>query len=201
MDILYYSNYCKHSQKILQFFVKNNLTEQLSFICIDNRKQDANTGQIYIILENGSQILLPPNVHSVPSLLLVKESYSVIMGDAIMSRFQSTLQNKTNIATDGNGEPMGVSLNSVSIGTVVSEQYTLYSATPQDLSTKGNSNNRPLYNYVSANENGIAISTPPDTYRPDKVSQNVTIDTLQQKRNEDIGGMNKAPPFIPPSSI
>jgi hypothetical protein len=197
MDILYYSNHCKHSQKILQFFVKNNITDQLSFICIDNRKQDPNTGQIYILLENGTQILLPPNVHSVPSLLLVKESYSVIMGDAIMSRFQNTLQNKTNNATEGNGEPMGVSLNSVSIGTIVSEQYTLYSATPQDLSTKGN--NRPLYNYVSANENGMAISTPPDTYRPDKVSQNVTIDTLQQKRNEDIGGMTKTPPFMPPS--
>jgi hypothetical protein len=197
MDILYYSNYCKHSQKILQFFVKNNITDQISFICIDNRKQDPSTGQIYIILENGTQISLPPNVHSVPSLLLVKESYSVIMGDAIMSRFQTTLQNKNNHATEGNGEPMGVSLDSVSIGTVVSEQYTLYSATPQELSTKGT--NRTLYNYVSANENGIAIPTPPDTYRPDKVSQNVTIDTLQQKRNEDIGGMNKAPPFMPPS--
>jgi hypothetical protein len=42
----------------------------------------------------------------------------------------------------------------------------------------------------------MSIATPPDTYRPDKVSQNVTIDILQQKRNEDIGG-TKPPPFIP----
>ena len=199
MDILYYSNYCKNSQKILQFFVKNNLTEQVSFICIDKRKQDPNTGQINVFLENGTQILLPPNVHSVPSLLLVKQSYSVIMGDAIMSKYQTTVQKNTNNATDGNGEPIGVSLDSVSIGTIVSEQYTAYSASPEDLSTKGNSNNRPIYNYVSANENGMSIATPPDTYRPDKVSQNVTIDTLQQKRNEDIGGVVKAPPFMPPS--
>ena len=199
MNILYYSNYCKHSQKILQFFVKNNLTEQVNFICIDKRKQDPNTGQMNILLENGSQILLPPNVHSVPSLLLVKESYSVIIGDAIMAKYQSTLQTQTNNATDGNGEPMGVSLNSVSIGTVISEQYTSYNASPQDLSSKSNStNNRPLYNYVSANENGITIQTPPDTYRPDKVSQNVTIDTLQQKRNEDVN-VNKPPPFMPPT--
>jgi hypothetical protein len=199
MDILYYSNYCKHSQKILQFFVKNNLTEQISFICIDNRKQDSTTGQINIYLENGTTILLPPNVHSVPSLLLVKESYSVIMGDAIMSKYQNTLQTKMNNATEGNGEPVGVSLNTISIGTIVSEQYTAYSATPQDLSTKGNSANRPLYNYVSANENGLSIPTPPDTYRPDKVSQNVTIDTLQQKRNDDIP-VNKMPAFMPQSS-
>lgn len=196
MDILYYSNFCKNSQKVLQFFVKNNLTDQVSFICIDNRKQDPKTGQIHICLENGSQILLPPNVHSVPSLLLVKQSYSVIMGDAIMSKYQSTLQKKMDNATEGYGEPVGVSLNSVSIGTIVSEQYTSYNASPEDLSTKGNTSNRPLYNYVSANENGVSIATPPDTYRPDKVSQNVTIDILQQKRNEDIGG-TKPPPFIP----
>ena len=200
MDILYYSNYCKHSQKILQFFVKNNLTEQVSFICVDNRKQDPVTGQINIFLENGTQILLPPNVHSVPSLLLVKESYSVVMGDAILTKYQDTLQNKIDKSTEGNGEPIGVSLNDVSIGSVVSEQYTSYSASPQDLSTKGNSVNRPLYNYVSANENGISIPTPPDTYRPDKVSQNVTIDTLQQKRNEDVN-VTKMPAFMPPPSI
>lgn len=198
MDILYYSNYCKNSQKILQFFVKNNLTDQVSFICIDKRKQDPTTGQINVFLENGTQILLPPNVHSVPSLLLVKQSYSVIMGDAIMAKYQSTLQKKTENATEGYGEPVGVSLDSVSIGTIISEQYTSYSASPEDLSTKGNTQNRPLYNYVSANENGVSIPTPPDTYRPDKVSQNVTIDTLQQKRNEDIGNVAKAPPpFMP----
>jgi hypothetical protein len=199
MDILYYSNFCKHSQKILQFFVKNNLTDKVSFVCIDKRKQDPKTGQLYILLENGSQILLPPNVHSVPSLLLVKQSYSVITGDAIMSKYQDSVQTQMNTATNGNGEPIGVSLNSVSIGTISSEQYTSFSASPEELSTKGNSGNRPLYNYVSANESGNAIQTPPDTYRPDKVSQNVTIDSLQQKRNEDIG-INKAPPFMPPPS-
>jgi hypothetical protein len=192
MDILYYSNYCKNSQKILQFFVKNDLTDQVNFICIDKRKQDPTTGQIHVFLDNGTQILLPPNVHSVPSLLLVKQSYSVMMGDAIMTKYQK----KTENTMDGYGEPIGVSLDSVSIGTISSEQYTSYSASPEELSTKGNSQNRPLYNYVSANENGISIPTPPDTYRPDKVSQNVTIDTLQQKRNEDISNVSK-PLFMP----
>jgi hypothetical protein len=128
MDILYYSKYCKHSQKILNFFVKNNLTEKVSFICIDKRKQDPNTGQIYIILENGTQILLPPNVHSVPSLLLVKQNYSVILGDNIMEKYQTTLEINKNTATQGQGEPMGVSLSSVATGLVVSEQFTSYNA-------------------------------------------------------------------------
>jgi hypothetical protein len=198
MDILYYSKHCKHSQNILNFFVKNNLTERVSFICVDKRKQDQNTGQMYIILENGTQILLPPNVHSVPSLLLVKQSYSVIMGNDIIAKYQSTIQEKKDVATQGQGEPMGVSLSSVVTGTVVSEQYTSYNATPQELSTKGLGGNRQLFNYVPANSDPPSIATPPDTYRPDKVSQNVTIDVLQQQRNNEIPNTGIIPSFMPP---
>ena len=53
MDILYYSNYCKHSQNVIQTLVKSNLTDKISFICIDKRKRDENSGQMIIILENG----------------------------------------------------------------------------------------------------------------------------------------------------
>jgi len=31
------------------------------------------------------------------------------------------------------------------------------------------------------------INTPPDNYRPDKISNDVTLDTLQQKRMDEIG--------------
>ena len=37
MDIFYYSNYCKHSQRVLQFLVKGGLVDKISFICIDKR--------------------------------------------------------------------------------------------------------------------------------------------------------------------
>ena len=51
MDILYYSNYCPHSQKVLQTLVKGNMSDKISFICIDKRVQDPKTNQTYIILE------------------------------------------------------------------------------------------------------------------------------------------------------
>jgi hypothetical protein len=178
--------------------VKNNLTDKVSFICIDKRKQDPNTGQINIILENGTQILLPPNVHSVPSLLLVKQNYNVILGDNILAKYQTTVESKQQIATLGQGEPMGVSLSSVATGLVVSEQYTSYNATPQELSTKGQGGTRQLFNYVKANEEPPTISTPPDTYRPDKVAQNVTVDSLQQIRNDEIPKTGALPSFMPP---
>jgi hypothetical protein len=58
--------------------------------------------------------------------------------------------------------------------------------TPEELSAKGKGGNRQMYNYVLANHTLSTIETPPDNYRPDKLSSGVTIDTLQQKRNDDV---------------
>ena len=46
------------------------------------------------------------------------------------------------------------------------------------------------------------INTPPDDYKPDKISNDVTLDTLQQKRMDDIGQSNQhMPPNIQPRTI
>jgi hypothetical protein len=187
MDILYYSNYCKHSQKVIQFLAKNNLTDKLNFICIDKRQRDPKTGQTHIQLENGKTVILPPNVHNVPSLLLVKQNYRVVLGDEIIATFQPRVEQQNNTATLSQGEPAGYQLLSSNNGmNIVSEQFTYYSMTPEELSAKGKGGNRQMYNYVLANHTLSTIETPPDNYRPDKLSSGVTIDTLQQKRNDDV---------------
>lgn len=185
MDILYYSNYCKHCQKLVQTLVKGNMSDKISFICIDKRTQDPKNGQLYIVLENGSKVIMPPNIHSVPSLLLIKQSYRVLMGDEIMQHFHPQLKQLSEKATNFQGEPASFSL--ANFGTIVSEQYTNYNMSPEELSAKGKGGNRQLFNYVSAGDDIHLINTPPDNYRPDKLSQNVTIDTLQQKRIDEIG--------------
>jgi len=74
--------------------------------------------------------------------------------------------------------------------------------TPDELSAKGNGQARPLYNYISVQNDMNLINTPPDDYKPDKVSNDVTLDTLQQKRMDDIGQPNQhMPPNIQPRSI
>ena len=185
MDILYYSNYCKHCQKIVQTLVKGNMADKISFICIDKRVRDPNNNQQYIVLENGSKVIMPPNIHSVPSLLLIKQSYRVLMGDEIMKHFHPQLKSLNDKATNFQGEPMSFSL--ANSGSIVSEQYTYYNMTPEELSAKGSGGNRQMYNYVSAGDDIKFINTPPDNYRPDKLSNNVTIDTLQQQRIDEIG--------------
>jgi hypothetical protein len=167
--------------------VKNRLNDKLNFICIDKRRRDPKTGQIQIVLENGNNVILPPNIHSVPSLLLVKQSYQVILGDDIIKQFQNTVNENNDISTQYNGEPRGFILPGSSSGmNIVSEQYTYYDMSPEELSAKGKGGLRNMHNYVNANHEYGVINTPPDNYRPDKLSSSVTLDTLQQKRNDEV---------------
>ena len=188
MDTLYYSNHCKHSQRVLQFLVKGNLADKLNFLCIDKRRRDSNNNQMYIYLENGQRVIMPPNVHSVPALLLVKQSYRVVLGDDIVQYFQSAASHETKKRIQRETiDPVGSSLMQSTGGmNIVSEPYTQYNLTSDELSAKGNSNRRQLYNYVSANDEIICINTPPDTYQPDKIAGEVNVGTLQQKRLDEI---------------
>ena len=194
MDILYYSNYCKHCQKILQTLVKGNMKDKINFICIDKRTVDPKSGQVFVLLESGAKVVLPPNIHSVPSLLLINKQYKVIMGDEIIQHFHPQMKEMVNQAVGSAGEPIGFPLGMSSGGTnIVSEQFTSYSATPEELSAKGMGGRREMYNYVSASDDIKLIPTPPDTYRPDKLSNSVTIDTLQQQRMDEVSSI--APKF------
>lgn len=196
MDILYYSNHCKNSQKVVQFVAKFGLIDKINAICIDKRSIDNNTGQIFVQLENGKKIMLPPNVHSVPALLIVKNNYSAIFGQDVIKYFEPAAKEKISEAHQMNGEPLGVSLAPSSSGvSIMSEQYTFYDLSPDDLSTKSRSEKRPMYNYVSASHQPYKIPTPPDKYRPDKIGESVSIETLTQKRNSDINPNTQATPF------
>ena len=192
MDLLYYSNHCKHSKEVLQFLVKNDLIKKFNSICVDRRRIDPNNGQVYVTLENGNSILLPPNVHSVPSLLLVKDNYRCISGKDIIAVFKSSVQDSQDIATQGNGEPLGYALGGGGgVKDVHSESFTFFNASSDDLSAKGVGGFRPLYNYVSANQDVPSIQTPPDTHKPDKVSNDVTIDSLQSQRTNEMTSLMK----------
>jgi hypothetical protein len=196
MDILYYSNYCKHCQRLVQTLVKGNLSNKISFICIDKRVRDPKTNQQFIVLENGSKVIMPPNIHSVPSLLLIKQNYRLLMGDEIIQHLHPQIKQLNDVATNYNGEPISYSLGGSSGGSnIMSEQYTYYNMTPDELSAKGKGNNRQMYNYVSASDDIKLINTPPDSYRPDKLSNNVTIESLQQQRLNEIE-TNKGPVYI-----
>lgn len=192
MDILYYSNYCKYSNKMIQYLAKNNLTNKMNCINIDKRTRNPNTNQTFIQMENGTTVLLPPNVHSVPSLLLVKDKYAVIVGEEIYQYLSPKVSVQNAVATNYNGEPEAYMFVGSNTGVnIMSEQYTFYDMSPDELSSKGRGGMRQMYNYVPAMQEGFTIPTPPDNYRPDKVTSE-SLEELQSKRNADVVSQNPA---------
>ena len=168
MDIFYYSNYCIHSKNAIETLAKNGILTQLNCICIDKRALKPQTNQMIVELENGKKVILPPNIHSVPSLLLVSKKYEVIIGEKdILSYFSIIVETAKNEATAGNGEPIGFSQNLSS----------------SDLS----------YSTYGSNK---MIETPPETFksnRPTTDEASLSVEELIRRRDLDVPKPNVNP--------
>lgn len=192
MDILYYSTNCIFSQKLLQYLAKNGLSAKMNFLSVDRRSVDPNSGQIHLLLDRGTKVLLPPNVQSVPSLVLVSQNFRVLTGNEIYAHLTPKLQDMNDRATGNNGEPLGYQIGS---GAVVSEKFTDYGMSPEELSSKGRGGMRQMHNYVAAAHIGFSIPTPKDEYKADKIGE-VDMESLQQKRNTDVVKATQNMPII-----
>ena len=177
-DVFYYSRLCLHCRPILQFISKHGLIDRLSCICIDKRVHDPKTYQMYIFTENGKRIALPPVIHTVPSLLCVQQKCTVIQGTrAILESLGKTFQildNTSNFNNNNTGFVEPISANEVAFAE--------------------------KNQFVSVNTPSMmSIQTPLDTYQPNKLTSEVSIDSIQQSRNKDIGNIVGEPittPFL-----
>jgi len=187
-SILYYSNFCEHSKKLLQTLSKTQASKDLHFICIDKRTQGPDK-KIYIVLENGQKIVMPENVTKVPALLLLNENYQVLYGDNIYNHLKPAQEVITRQATSNNMEPMAFSLGG---GCIASDQYSFLDMDSEELNTKGNGGMRQMHNYVPLNYSDT-ISTPADEhdYKQGRSAggQEMTIAKLQEMRDQEIAGL------------
>jgi hypothetical protein len=158
-SILYYSNFCEHSKKLLQALSKSQVSKDLHFICIDKRTKGPDN-KIYVVLENGQKIVMPENVTKVPALLLLNQNYAVLYGDEIYNHLKPKQEVITRQATSNNMEPMAFSLGG---GCIVSDQYSFLDTDSEDLNTKGNGGTRQMHNYVNLNYKD-SINTPNDDF-------------------------------------
>lgn len=170
-DILYYSNHCKHSQKLIQYISKHNIVDKISCICIDNRTRDSQNNHIMITLENGSKCHLPPSLQSVPTILRKSKNHTLILGyEQIVSFFQGESKYINHLETRSeilktNNEPISYGFSSGSF--------------------MGYDTNNPIQsmsNLVSVDSSN-SINAPDETYKPDKLSSDVTVDKLLEQRN------------------
>ena len=187
-SILYYSNFCEHSKKLLQTLSKTQSSKDIHFICIDKRTKGPDN-KIYLILESGQKIVMPENVTKVPALLLLNQNYQVLYGDNIYNHLKPAQEVITRQATSNNMEPMAFSLGG---GSIASDQYSFLDMDSEELNTKGNGGMRQMHNYVPLNYSDT-ISTPTDEhdYKQSRSAggQEMTIEKLQQMRDQEIAGL------------
>jgi hypothetical protein len=188
-SILYYSNFCEHSKKLIQSLSKTNVAKEIHFICIDKRVKDTNN-KVFIVLENGQKIIMPENINRVPALLLLTQGYDVLYGEAILNHLKPKQEVAVRQATQNNMEPMAFSFGGGGggLGDVVSDQYSFLDQGSDELEAKGSGGMRQMHNYVDLNFSD-KISTPADEqdYKSaTKISKDLTVEQLQQQRDSEL---------------
>lgn len=179
--ILYYSNYCNNCRQLLQTLSQSQVSNDIHFICIDNRIKKSD-GSTYIILQNQQEIILPNNVDKVPALLLLNRGNQVIYGENIKRQL-----NPVKIGREArleNKELDPFSFSDINNSGVMSDSYSFLDQNIEDLSAKGNGGLRQLRNNVKLDYMD-KIETPPDDYVPNKIGE-VSMEQLQNQRADAL---------------
>jgi hypothetical protein len=186
--ILYYSNFCEHSRKLLQTLSKSDIKKDIHFICIDKRIKENN--KIFIVLENGNKILMPDNIDRVPALLLLNQGYNVLYGDSILEHFRPVQQKMVKQATQNNMEPLSFSFENGGFGNVVSDQYSFLDMDAESLKATGNGGMRQMHSYMDLNMNNqlnLQADDDDNNYKKsNKLPDGITVEQLQKQREQEF---------------
>jgi len=181
--VLYYSKFCQNCQKLLTNISKSDVKNDIHFICIDKRVKDQNN-QVFVVLENGQKVILPPTVTKVPALLLLNKNHHVLFGNEITDYLRPDVRTNTKQTVNMSKEPMAFSLGGSMCG-VSSDAYSYLDQSPEDLNSQGQGGLRQMHNYVT-HDSRDNIETPPDTWQPDKVGGDITMEKIMEQRQQEI---------------
>jgi hypothetical protein len=80
--IVYYSKQCRHSIQLLQALQRHPQKNDIYYIPIDRRRVMAN-GAVYVIMDNGQEVMLPPHIKQVPAYVSFAHGGRVFLGNDI----------------------------------------------------------------------------------------------------------------------
>jgi hypothetical protein len=186
-NVIYYSNYCENSKKIIKAL---NSQKDIHWLCIDKRTKEGNN--TYILLENGQRVLLPPNINRIPALLSLT-TYQTTFGNEILGIFSSKIETQTAVATKGNMEPMAFSFGSGGGAGVVSDFYSSWDLNTEQLAATGNGGMMQMHNYVGINHtDNISSSLSESDYKKGSRSGNTDaeMERLMAQRAADLKAIN-----------
>ena len=150
--VLFYSNHCEHSRKILRVLSQSAVSREISFVCIDSRV--TRDGTTYAVIESGKEVPLPSVLSEVPSLLMLEKGNSLVVGDKIMgfiSRDNKSVQAVSDPAAFSFSEMAGLS-----------DGYAYLDVGAEEMLAQGNGGNRIMHSFVALGDGG-SITTPVQT--------------------------------------
>jgi len=181
-SVLYYSKFCQHCKELITKIARTKTKDDIHFVCIDKREKHKD-GSTHVILETGQRLLLPPNITTVPAVLLLHHGNRVVTGIKEITHYlspgETTIMNQ---ATNFNGEPQAFSF--CEMGDNLSDNYSYLDQSAEELSAKGEGGTRQMHNYCTITQND-KIATPPDDYEPNKIGQ-VDLGKMQMERANEI---------------
>ena len=195
-SIIYYSNFCEHSKKLLQTLSKSSVSKDIHFICIDNRVRE--NGKIYIQLQNGQKIIMPENVTKVPALMLLNQNYRILYGEEINGFFKPRQEASVKQATHNNLEPSAFSLGGLGGGGsgfgIVSDQYSFLDMDADALTAKGDGGTRQMHNYVTLEYVDRINAVEEDTSNGKNANRMTEsdIEKYQRQREQDFNSISHA---------
>ena len=179
-SVLYYSKYCENCKKLLYELGKTKIQKDIHFLSIDKRINRG--GKIYIILDNGNEIFMPPNIVSVPTLLLLNKGNKLLVGDDVSNFFKPQIMGEKTQAVQSNLEPLA--FFGYEMGNCMSDSYSYLDQTPDEMNAKGEGGLRQMHSFVHLNHTN-KIETPPEDYEPDKVGE-IDMGKLQAQREAEV---------------
>lgn len=157
--ILYYSNLCENSKKILHEITRTDIQNSVHFVCVDNRKTAGS--DTTVVLGTGETILIPKQVVRVPAMFIIEDA-RFLFGNEIHDLIGKSCQKSLEDATAGQLEPFGFATNH-------------YSDIDEVESVAG-------YYASATHDNMQNIITPPEDYKSDKVDEE-SIKSYQDQRS------------------
>jgi hypothetical protein len=214
--VLYYSNYCQNSKTVISKLNKEFESHRnIHWICVDSRiTEGKNT---YVILSNGNKIIIPDTITRVPAMLSLKD-YTITYGTEIITILKNTIQMMDTPSThksmteviDSNrrsqfvrdaprveatpsqvSDPMAYSLGRTGLfsGNVMSDQYSVWETTPDQLLAQGEGGALQMHNYVPSQHMDNITQSPDLTPKAPRISDAITVESLQKQRTSDLTNM------------
>ncbi len=179
-QIIYYSKYCEHSNKLLKILSKTELKNKIHFLSIDRRI--TKDSRQYVVLDNGQEILMPDVIKQVPALLLLHYGNRTLFGEEIIKFYRPQIDKERKKAVGFNGEPTAFSMKES--GTLMSDTYSYLDQSSDEMGVKGNGGLRQMHSFTKINDH-VTIDTPPEDYVKERMNEDA-LKKYQENRNKDI---------------